>query len=58
MIIFVLFITLGIVIILFSKEINEFKIRYDNIQDCKIGTTCIIPIEIPHDLEEPVYVYY
>lgn len=58
MIIFVLFITLGIIVLLFTKEINEFKIRYDNKKECKIGNTCTLSIKVEHDLEEPVFVYY
>ena len=45
-----------------TKVPNEEKTSSDDeeidFNDCKIGTSCTITLNIEHDLEEPVYVYY
>lgn len=52
----VIFLTLGIVLIEFSKDIVQFDVRYDN--KCHGQTTCNISFTLDEKMEGPVYVYY
>mmetsp|Transcript_18904 Transcript_18904/g.26322 ORF Transcript_18904/g.26322 Transcript_18904/m.26322 type:complete len:329 (+) Transcript_18904:110-1096(+) len=52
----VLFIILGSLILDASVKTIEINKRYDD--QCQLGMTCILNIEIEHDMEAPIYFYY
>lgn len=53
----VIFISFGIILIIFTNEIVEVEYRYDN--KCgTTGTTCTIDLNIPKTMKQPVMVYY
>lgn len=53
------FFTLGIIILVFTNNIYEKTIRYDNNSNCStIGISCEAGFNISKDMKAPVYVYY
>ena len=60
----ILFLLIGIIVLSLSKNIKEFKIRYDNIKECEDALTlstsneCEIPIKLNSTFKEKVMVYY
>ena len=53
-----IFMFIGIIIFLFSKKIKQIEIRYDDNENCQIGTTCDIKFNIPFDMQKNIFVYY
>lgn len=55
----IVFFILGIIILVFSNEIYDKEIRYDNNPLCaQLDTTCSISFVISEDMKAPIYVYY
>ncbi len=60
----ILFLIIGIIVLLLSQEIKEFKIRYDNIEQCdnalsdKQSKECTLQIKLDSDFNSTVMVYY
>ena len=55
----ILFITLGIILIEFSKEIKEIEIKYNSkCKDNKNQACDIIDIEITENIDSPINIYY
>ena len=60
----ILFLIIGIIVLLLSQEIKEFKIRYDNIEECdnalsdKQSKECTLQIKLDSDFNSTVMVYY
>lgn len=52
----VIFLTLGIVLIEFTKDIKEVKVRYEN--KCSGMTNCALTFTVDEKMEGTVYVYY
>lgn len=52
----VIFVIVGILILIFSSHVTEFKFRYDLI--CNKTLNCQIPITIPEKLKKPIMIYY
>ncbi|EGG23050.1 hypothetical protein DFA_05180 [Cavenderia fasciculata] len=53
----IIFIPIGAVMLNASNQVQEYSKRYDDI--CDVGnTTCNISIEVPKDMDAPVYMYY
>jgi hypothetical protein len=52
------FITIGIIVLIYSNDIYENIFRYDNLSNCQVGTNCIITLNIEQDMKLPVMVYY
>jgi hypothetical protein len=50
------FLSIGIVMIILSKNLNESSIRYDTV--CPINSTCSLTFEVTDVLQAPVFVYY
>lgn len=53
-----IFLIIGIIIFIFSKTIKEIEIRYDNNENCQIGTKCDINITINKTMNKEIFVYY
>ena len=53
-----IFIVIGIIIVIFSQDIKQIEIRYDNNEKCEIGTKCEINFTIPKKMKKNVFVYY
>ena len=53
-----IFLVIGIIIFIFSKNIKQIEIRYDNKNECQIGTKCDINFTIPKKMKKNVFVYY
>ena len=53
-----IFIVIGIIIVIFSQDIKQIEIRYDNNEKCEIGTKCEINFTIPKKMNKNVFVYY
>lgn len=53
-----LFILIGIIILVLSNKIKEIEIRYDNNENCQIGSKCDLNFTIEEDMEQNVFVYY
>ena len=53
-----IFIVIGVVITILSHQIKEIEIRYDNNQDCEIGSMCNINFTIEDEMSKDVFVYY
>ena len=60
----IIFLIIGIIVLLLSQEIKEFKIRYDNIEQCdnalsdKQSKECTLHIKLDSDFNSTVMVYY
>ena len=60
----IIFLTIGIIVLILSKEIKEFKIRYDNNEDCdnalsnKESNECTLTINLQSDFKKTIMVYY
>ena len=52
------FIVIGIIIFIFSKKIKQIEIRYDNNENCQIGSICNIDFKLPWKMKKNVFVYY
>ena len=52
------FITIGIIVLVFSNDIYENSLRYDEMPSCKLGSTCNVTINVEQDMKLPVMVYY
>ena len=54
----IIFITIGIILIIFSNEIKEIEFKYNELcKDNKNGE-CQINFEIPEDMNSPIFIYY
>jgi len=54
----IIFITIGIILIIFSNEIKEIEFKYNELcKDNKKGV-CQINFEIPKDMNSPIFIYY
>ena len=51
-----IFISLGIILIVFSNQVKEFEVIYN--EKCKNQTECEISYEIQEDMESPINIYY
>ena len=51
-----IFIPIGVVMLVFSNQIVEVKYRYD--EECTVGASCDVTIEIEDKMVEPVMLYY
>jgi hypothetical protein len=51
-----IFLSIGIVMIVLSKNLSESMARYDNL--CANSTACVMKIEVTELLQAPVFVYY
>jgi len=51
-----IFLSLAVVLQIYSDRIIEYSIRYDNA--CGSNTTCTLSITLPQAISGPVYVYY
>merc|ERR1712228_358474 len=68
LVVFVVFLPIGIVLEDCSNRVIEQSARYDNIGDCNLVTadlnstqlpkTCTLAFELEHDYEPPIYFYY
>ena len=55
----VIFITIGIIILIYSNTIQEISLRYDNLNNCtKIPSICHLNITIEKKMKQPIMVYY
>ena len=55
---FLIFITIGIILIVFSNEIKEIEIKYNEICKDYKNKECQIDFKIPEDMDCPIYIYY
>ena len=53
-----IFLVIGIIIFIFSKNIKQIEIRYDNNKDCEIGTKCEINFTLKKNMKKDVFIYY
>ncbi len=55
-----IFLSIGVAMIVVSKNLGESSFRYDNLQSttCPIGSTCNVTFEVNQLLQSPVFVYY
>jgi len=59
-----LFLLIGILLFTSSSSIVELKLRYDEIEDCKVGSAetgykqCTFNLEVEKEMKLPIYVYY
>ena len=53
-----IFVVIGIIILVLSKNIQEIEIRYDDNKNCQINTVCEINFTIPKNMKKDVFVYY
>lgn len=54
-----IFFTLGIIILVFTDDVYDKVIRYDNNPNCEtLNTVCSVFFNISEDMKAPVYVYY
>ena len=51
-----IFISLGIILIVFSNQVKEFEVIYN--EKCKNQIECEISYEIQEDMESPINIYY
>ena len=68
LIIFVIFLPIGILLEDCSNRVLEQSVRYDNVGDCDLVTNdvnasslpkiCSVQFELEYDMETPVYFYY
>lgn len=54
----VIFIVLGVIIIIYSNQAQEYTFRYDNNTLCDSKPKCEVPLNITAEMEQPVIVYY
>jgi LEM3 (ligand-effect modulator 3) family / CDC50 family len=54
----IFFIIIGVVAILASNSVIEYKKRYDNVSECKIGSSCVVSFNVTDHMDGPVLVYY
>ncbi len=60
----IIFITIGIIVLVLSQQIKEFKIRYDNIEECDKALSnenskeCTLTINLDSNFDSTVMVYY
>ncbi len=56
----IIFLSIGIAMIIVSKNLSESSFRYDTLQStkCPIGSTCNVTFEVSQLLQSPVFVYY
>lgn len=52
----IIFVAIGLILLLFSKKIQQIEIRYD--QNCYNETICIINQTILNDMKKPIMIYY
>ena len=50
------FIGIGIMLLFFSRDIQQIEIRYDKV--CENKTSCSVNYTIPNDMKRPIMVYY
>ena len=53
-----IFLVIGIIIFIFSSNIKQIEIRYDNNSDCQIGNKCKINFTIKKKMKKDVFIYY
>ena len=53
-----IFLVIGIIIMACSKSIKEIQIRYDDNENCQIGSSCDINFTIPNNMKKNVFIYY
>jgi hypothetical protein len=53
-----IFIFIGIIILVLSNQIKQIEIRYDNNENCQIGSKCDILFNVTEDMHKNVFVYY
>ena len=51
-----IFLSIGVVMIILSKNLNESTIRYDI--ECATSASCTLKLEVTDLLQAPVFVYY
>lgn len=54
----IIFLALGIPMIIFSSNIQQYSIRYDNQCQISTNTTCSLILTIPTFMQGPIFVYY
>lgn len=56
------FIVIGSLIIVQSNGVIEHKLRYDNIDECKVvlnaPVTCTILLDLDSEMKSPIFIYY
>jgi hypothetical protein len=52
------FITIGIIVLVFSNDIYENSFRYDDKSSCELGSKCNVTVNVEQDMKLPVMVYY
>lgn len=58
----IIFIVIGIIVLIYSNKVIEYKIQYDNLDQCKLSGNlpkqCSVGITINDTMTAPVMVYY
>eukprot|EP00455_Lapot_gusevi_P051125 TRINITY_DN7556_c0_g1_i7.p1 TRINITY_DN7556_c0_g1~~TRINITY_DN7556_c0_g1_i7.p1 ORF type:complete len:345 (+),score=99.95 TRINITY_DN7556_c0_g1_i7:105-1139(+) len=54
----IIFIPIGVVVLSASRSVVEVSKRYDNDPSCSIGNRCSVYLDIPSDMQAPVFFYY
>ncbi|KYQ88645.1 hypothetical protein DLAC_10819 [Tieghemostelium lacteum] len=54
----IVFIPIGAVMITASKDVVEKIARYDNLDECSVGSVCNVTINVDQEMKAPVYLYY
>ena len=53
-----IFITLGIILIIFSKEIKEIEFKYNELCKNNKNEACTVEFQITEDMDSPIFIYY
>lgn len=54
----VFFIIFGIIILVFTSQVKEIKVRYDNFGLCVNHTECEVSIHVTEKMKKPIMIYY
>lgn len=49
-------IIIGVLILVYTKKVQEINIRYD--KGCKVGKRCQLTIDIKEDMKKSIFIYY
>lgn len=52
------FIPIGIALLLASNAVMEVTQRYDNNANCPLNGSCTVTLDVPENMNHPVYMYY